>query len=226
MIGIIFLLTFTTSNLFAMIPKDELLGKIDPKKHPDFVRIKSYNNSFWIRREVAVKLIEMIEEAKKDGIELKVISAFRSFSSQKNIWERKIKRFSAGKSKREAVRETLKYSAMPGTSRHHWGTDVDLVSLEPSFYDTPYGRKVFLWLSRNAQRFGFFMPYSPNRKNKNGYKEEKWHWSYNPLAREFLSNYIEVISYKDLCGFTGCEFVEEFDIFSNFVLNIDEEEAK
>ena len=211
-----------TSNLFTEISREELLGKINPKKHPDFVEFESYGRVFWIRKEVALRLKEMINEARKCDVELRIVSAFRSYSTQKYIWERKVNSFSKKMGKKNIIKEVLNYSAMPGTSRHHWGTDIDFVSVNPSFFDTPHGIKIFLWLSNNAPKFGFFMPYSPDRKNKNGYKDEKWHWSYKPIATKFLSSYTNLVSYKDLSDFSGCEFAEELNIFSDYVLNISE----
>ncbi len=214
------LFIFLSSNLFAEVSKEELLGKINPQTHPDFAFIESEGKKFWLRKEVVLRLKEMIEEAKKDGINLTIVSAFRSYTSQKKIWEKKAKRYLQRMSKRRAIRKLLNYSSMPGTSRHHWGTDVDLVSVNLSFYETKEGKIIFQWLSNNASRFGFFTPYFPERKG--GYKEEKWHWSYRAIATNFLSVYTNLVKYEDLTGFYGFELAEEIDIFNNFVLNVND----
>ncbi len=203
--------------LYGQISENELLGKINPIIHPDFIKIKSNGKFFWIRTEVAVKYEEMAKDAKKEGINLFIVSAFRSFEDQKNIWEYKNKKYSY-LSKQERVKKILEYSSMPGTSRHHWGTDIDLVSVNPSFFDSFEGKKIFKWLTNNASKYGFFMPYSSGRTN--GFKEEKWHWSYKPIAEKFLIEYTNKIKYEDLSGFFGSELAEELKIFENYVLNI------
>ena len=66
--------------------------------------------------------------ALKDNIKLKVVSSFRDYSTQKRIWNRKYKRFTLeGLSPLEAIEKIVEYSTLPGTSRHHWGTEVDLI---------------------------------------------------------------------------------------------------
>ena len=70
----------------------------------------------------------------------------------------------------------LRYSSMPGTSRHHWGTDFDINMLNNEYYDKGDGKIIYKWLESNAAKFGFGQPYNAGREN--GYKEEKWHWSY------------------------------------------------
>ncbi|MCX7820084.1 MAG: M15 family metallopeptidase [Brevinematales bacterium] len=212
-------LFFTISLLHCEITKDELLGKITPYNHPEFTKIESNGKSFWLREEVALKFKEMAKEAKKEGINLYIVSAFRSFEEQKLIWQNKTKRYPYD-SKTKTVKKVLEYSAMPGTSRHHWGTDIDIVSVNPAFFDSKQGRKLFNWLTNNAPKYGFFMPYS--RYRTNGYREEKWHWSYKPIAEKFLSEYTNLITYKDLAGFYGSELAENLKIIENYVLNISE----
>ena len=66
---------------------------------------------------------KMEEAAKKDGINLKIVSAHRGYERQKFIWNRKFKKFTEEYSLEpiKAIYEIIKYSTIPGTSRHHWG---------------------------------------------------------------------------------------------------------
>ncbi len=73
---------------------------------------------------------------------------------------------------------------MPGTSRHHWGTDFDLNNLTNSYFSRGEGKVIYAWLKKNAGKYGFCQPYTAGREE--GYNEERWHWSYIPLARIFL----------------------------------------
>mgnify|MGYP001064624417 CR=1 FL=1 len=214
---IYFLICFTFLTLFAYgFSKEELLGKIDPEKHPDFVKFQSNGRIHYLRNEVWVALSNMIEKARTDGINLYVVSSFRSFETQKTIWEKKLKKYSKlYGDKFIAVKKTLEYSAMPGTSRHHWGTDVDLVSVDPGFFTTHKGKRIYLWLKENAPQFGFFQPYGKNSKS---YKEEKWHWSYKKIAEKFMEEYKSKITYDDINGFSGAEYAKNLNIIENYVL--------
>lgn len=53
------------------------------------------------------------------------------------------------------------YSSMPTTSRHHWGTDMDINSVEPEYFESGQGLLEYNWLKANAHKFGFCQPYSP-----------------------------------------------------------------
>jgi len=49
---------------------------------------------------------------------------------------------------------------MPGTSRHHWGTDVDLFSLDNKFFESGDGKIWYSWMVQNAAKYGFCQPYT------------------------------------------------------------------
>lgn len=134
-----------------------------------------------IHQNVLSPLLEMIDEAKRDGVNLTVVSAYRSYDRQKHIWETKW----GDSDDVDVVRAEgiLRYSSFPGTSRHHWGTDVDFNSVSLTYWQGAEGRKVFAWLQNNASRFGFCQVYGKGRKS--GYEVEAWHWSYMPTAQEY-----------------------------------------
>lgn len=153
----------------------------------------------------------MVEAAAEDGIELQPVSTFRSYQQQAHIWQQKCTgarpvydqqqqlvdvQQLAGWQKLEAI---LLYSALPGCSRHHWGTELDLFdaasarinnyqpTLDPTEYQ-PGG--VFAlageWLRTEAGRFDFFLPYQHYR---GGVAAEPWHLSYRPLAEQCLATF-------------------------------------
>lgn len=206
----------------AQFTKEELIGKFNPENHPAFQRIKieyaSHNNHF-LRREVVEAFYQMAEAAQKDGIKLIIVSATRNFNRQKTIWENKYNSMSG--SPLDRVSRILQYSSMPGTSRHHWGTDFDLNSVDPEYFNTPAGQRLYTWLKNNAWKFGFFQPYSALDHNRDsGYLEEKWHWSYKPLADVFLWAYRMMISYEDITGFQGAEMAPVLKVIDSHVLSI------
>ncbi len=103
----------------------------------------------------------------------------------------------------------LEFSSMPGTSRHHWGTDFDLQALDNGYYESGAGRTLYLWLIANAHSYGFCQPYTAGRSA--GYLEEKWHWSYMPLARDLLADWIRIFKNSperivEEGGFAGSDF--------------------
>lgn len=99
----------------------------------------------------------------------------------------------------ERAAEILKTFAAPGTSRHHWGTEIDLNSLTPREWEQSPLQETYTWLVNNAHRFGFYQPYTarPTRGNR-GYTEEKWHWSYMPIAQPLLSEYQRLLFDPDV----------------------------
>lgn len=91
-------------------------------------------------------------------------------------------------------REMLAASSAPGLSRHHWGTEFDFFSLDPADF-APGGPRAdeYEWMDKNARGFGFFQPY---RSHTATYIEERWHWSYYPIAQaltKFASNHREKV---------------------------------
>ncbi|MEO6757878.1 MAG: M15 family metallopeptidase, partial [Saprospiraceae bacterium] len=149
-----------------------------------------------------------------------IISSTRTFAQQKTIWEGKWTRFAKdAPAPKDRALKILEYSSMPGSSRHHWGTDMDLNDLNNSAFE-PGGKyeKVYAWLLEHAGEYGFGQPYTAGRPN--GYHEEKWHWSYLPLARPFLAQYRQRLNEKDISGFEGSETATEIGIVKNYVLGI------
>ncbi len=172
----------------------------------------------------------MYEAAKKDNITLNIVSATRTFGQQRWIWERKwtgarkVNNMNLSISIPDPVkraREILKYSSMPGSSRHHWGTDIDIYSLTDSDFRTGKGKVIYKWLSENAEKFGYCQVYTvKDSLRPDGYNEEKWHWSYMPLAELYLKEYISQIRYEDIIGFKGCQSAKNVRLIEEYVLGV------
>jgi LAS superfamily LD-carboxypeptidase LdcB len=143
------------------------------------------------------------EAARADGIELAVVSGFRDFERQVTIWNAKFRGErplldrleraidASCLDERGRVDAILLWSALPGASRHHWGTDIDVVDRAATAADyrprltaeefTPAGPYARLdgWLASNMGRFGFFRPYAVDC---GGVQPEPWHLSYAPIS--------------------------------------------
>jgi len=180
--------------------------------------------------EAAQALRALHDAAALAGMDLAVVSGFRDFARQCDIWNAKFTgarplldragavldvRTMQGPAIVEAI---LAWSALPGASRHHWGTDVDVIDraappvdapvrLEPDEYATG-GRfaRLHAWLLQHSERYGFYHPYDQPR---GGVQPEPWHLSYAPLAHAALAALtLEVLqSALESCELAGRELV-------------------
>jgi LAS superfamily LD-carboxypeptidase LdcB len=193
-----------------------VLGKMNYSEHDEFVQIPTEHASrsgMYLRKEALDAFVRMKTAAKAEGVQLKILSAARNFNHQKRIWEAKWngQRLVNGQNLRTAIsdhqlraKEILKYSSMPGTSRHHWGTDIDINSLSPAYFKSGRGKKEYEWLREHAQEFGFCQTYTEKDSSRpDGYEEEKWHWTYLPIATPLLNFYKLNVSGSDIVGFDG-----------------------
>lgn len=211
-----------------------ITGKFNPSQHPDFQLIKTGHASrpgMYLRNETYEAFKKMHEAAQKEGIKLLIISATRNFAAQKAIWEAKWtgeRRIENGKDASQAYKDPkeralkiLEYSSMPGTSRHHWGTDMDLNNLTNGYFENGKGLKEYQWLKANAGKFGFCQPYTAGRSS--GYLEEKWHWSYIPIAGRLTQQAELRLTDEMISGFLGAETAKSINVVQNYILGINQE---
>jgi len=221
-------------SLPSGIDLDYLLGKFDPATHPDFVAIEpryASREGMYLRKETYEAFKRMHAAALEDGIRLVIVSAARNFDHQKRIWDGKWtgKRLVTGvqdidqeyPDPAERALKILEYSSMPGASRHHWGADVDLNNLNNSYFRSGEGKKIYDWLVANAPEYGFCQVYTPKGPDRpSGYNEERWHWSYLPIARPLTDLAERKLQNKMFTGFEGSEAAYLIDIVKNFVLGV------
>lgn len=222
---ILLLLSFTYS-LYAHDEKEIftnnikfIIGQYSVEKEPHFVNLKTFGiptskENLYLQKEVAEQLLKMFQQLKHDIPSAKfwVVSATRTYWEQKKIWENKYHQYKRYiKNERDIVKKILEYSSMPGTSRHHWGTDFDINILENQYYEEGEGKKIYEWLLKHAKNYGFCMPYNKNRTS--GYNEERWHWSYIKLSKIYLEQWNDYFNKKILyqfLNFKGKKYFEEF----------------
>jgi LAS superfamily LD-carboxypeptidase LdcB len=171
-------------------------------------------------------LLRMREAARTAGIDVGIASGFRDFERQLGIWSAKFRgerrlldrqgnEIAHGSLDEPSLIETiLLWSALPGASRHHWGTDIDVIDVAslpaggcPRLVPDEFAAggcfgHLDRWLTENMGRFGFFRPYTIDR---GGVQPEPWHLSYGPVsvpALEALSLDIlaEAIAATDMPG--------------------------
>lgn len=149
---------------------------------------------------------ELCLAAKTAGFDLAIASAYRSFERQKWIWNAKLsgKRSILDENNRaievgslsslERIEKLMRWSALPGASRHHWGSDMDIYdrsAVEPDYdlqlvSDEYTGKGPFapliIWLREYLSQSAspdFFFPYLDDH---GGISPEPWHISYRPVA--------------------------------------------
>ncbi|MCP4298319.1 MAG: M15 family metallopeptidase [Proteobacteria bacterium] len=208
--------------------------------------IKQYQNPrFAVQPEVKHAFCEMRFEAEKEGFLIHPFSAFRDFNTQLKIWNMKFsgKRILLSRdasplnptelSNKTLVETILFWSALPGSSRHHWGTDIDVIDgavqggnyraqlLPEEVEEGGVFYNLHCWLDQHIERFGFFRPY---KEQRGGVSVELWHLSYAPISRPAIQNLsLELIHERILnSDIYGKQSILESlpGIYEKFILNI------
>ena len=204
--------------------KSFLLGKFDYRDHPDFVLVSENwsDKEIYLQKKAYLAFEQMAEAADKDGIPLIILSGTRNFDEQKVIWERKWEANKLEMQDEENIAlKILMSSSMPSSSRHHWGTDIDINSVEESYFQSGQGENVYSWLKNNASKFNFCQVYDDKKITKRtGYELEKWHWSYMPLSSKYLNRYNELINYSMINGFAGSILAKKLNSIELYVKGI------
>lgn len=209
------------------------------------------NTKRYFHKKTLPKFLKLKQRAIEENIDLYVLSSFRSFEDQLSIWNKKclgektlfdsdgIALDYSRLSPEEVVFAILRWSALPGTSRHHWGSDIDVVDknswpkdyhveLVPSEFAPGamfYKMKCFFDdLIANEKGLGFYRPYEID---KNGVAPEMWHISDSEVSKIYYDHFklkdfkkfLDSQNPKEFCNleivFDNAEF-----IFDNYVRNI------
>ncbi|MDG5492831.1 M15 family metallopeptidase [Psychroserpens sp. SPM9] len=209
----------TIQDLSPKLSYEELIGKGTPKL---------FGHGYKLREEANDAFIKLSAEALKSDIRIQVVSSYRSFEHQKKIWERKYKQnINKGLSPKESIKKIIEYSTIPGTSRHHWATDIDLIDanvkqprhvLNPTHFEGDGCFSKFKsWMNEHANAFGFYLVYT-DKKDRKGFKYEPWHYSYKPLSKQYIKDCqkLDLSTIFKSESLIGCEhFSEEF--ISNYL---------
>lgn len=169
---------------------------------------KLYGTNHKLQKEASDAFESMQAAALKDGIKLFSVSSHRNFNAQLRIWNSKYDKFKKqGFKGKEIINKIIEYSAFPGASRHHWGTDLDISDLNVQQPADPLNPKHFLeggiyskmyaWMQKNAADFGFYEAYT-NDKQRKGFKFEPWHYSYKKISLPMLQEYEAVDFEKNI----------------------------
>lgn len=167
------------------------------------------SDTILLEKDTYEAFLEMKSKALEDRIDLRIASGYRSFKHQKAIWERKFNQLIKTHNSTKAISEIITYSSIPGTSRHNWGTEVDLIDdyvnlpdgdllMEENYHGNGPFSKMRSWMDENAENFGFELVYTKN-KNRSGFNYEPWHYSFAPKSKSFLKLQLQE-NYKKAWG--------------------------
>ena len=181
---------------------EELTGQVSSH----LAEVSTLHQTLLAEQKVHHDLIALVNSAHSAGFQLEIASGFRDFSRQLHIWNGK---FSGQRtifdtnshpldpstlSDEEKLFAILRWSALPGASRHHWGTDFDIyaknllpsdcsLQLEPWEYLDGHQSPFYQWLKEHLAGFGFFFPYA---QDLGGVAPEPWHISHITRSREYM----------------------------------------
>ena len=185
----------------------ELMGKED---------IALFGEGINLRKEAHDAFLEMKKAAYSDGIDIKIVSSYRNYNRQEVIWDRKYMRYTEddGMDPLKAIDKIIEYSTIPGTSRHHWGTDIDIIDgyrktdgdvLVPEKFgiDGPF-EDFKKWMDENSNKFDYYLVYT-NEPKRRGFKYEPWHYSFAPISIPMLTAYrrlniLQLLRQEELYG--------------------------
>ena len=134
---------------------------------------EAVSESIYMRPEAAAALEDLFEAAAQDGITLYATSGYRSYSTQKAIFERKLERMDEKQANASV--------AKPGYSEHQTGLAMDIegettkgTGLTEAFGESPEG----IWTAEHCAKYGFIIRYPKGKTNITGYIYEPWHLRY------------------------------------------------
>ena len=186
------------------------------------------SDTILLEKETYSAFIKMKDAAEKDGIIIKLVSGFRDFYRQQLIWNNKYKKFTNEFSLDgpTAIKEIIRFSTIPGTSRHHWGTEIDVIDknfenekdllISKKYENGGIFNSLKRWMDENSKSFGFYIVYDDDSKRP-GFEYEPWHYTYKPVSdlyqREFLKLDLKsIISKTKVEGkeFINDEFIKKY----------------
>lgn len=149
-------------------------------------------NGLNINKEAYDAYLKMKTAMNKEKLNIRIISAYRSYDYQEELYERYLK------NEKQEIVDT--YSARPGFSEHHTGLAIDIDNTKLDF-NKFYLTKEFIWMNNNAHKYGFILRYPKDKEKITGYKYEPWHYRY--LG-------VEIASYIKENNLTYEEYYYEF----------------
>lgn len=188
-----------------LVNKDVLLPKkwkIDLTNINNVAVLKSEK----INKKIVNEFNDLVNAASKAGIDLLVISAYRSVSAQENVYNSAVQQYqSMGYSKADAIRKTEETINKPRSSEHHTGLAIDIVGINAwsqvgNLDERLANTKEFKWLEQNAYKYGFILRYPKDKVNITKVNYEPWHFRFVGvnLATYLTKNHLTLEEYHNM----------------------------
>jgi len=176
------------NTIDVLVNKYNYLGDYIPNDLIKLPLIYSYDHKY-LRKDAYIWLDKMIKDAKNNGINLLVISAYRSYDYQEKLFANYVDEIGYEKASLG--------SAKAGFSEHQTGLVVDLADLTGNYMNFE-NTKEFVWMINNAHKYGFILRYPKDKTYITGYKYEPWHYRYvgNNIATYLTKNNLTLEEYK------------------------------
>ena len=165
-----------------------LVNKQNPVPEGFTVKLSGISDSMQVDERIISDVYRMMDAASDDGVNLMICSAYRSYDRQKTLFNNKInKLMGEGMTYLEAYKVGSMNVTVPGTSEHHLGLALDILTgsytkMDDGFGDTQAGK----WLAENAADYGFILRYPKGKEDITGIVYEPWHFRY--VGREYAKD--------------------------------------
>ena len=176
-----------------------LVNKTHPIPEDYQVELKSIGSGHQIDARAYDDFKAMIQASKKDGVTIYVSSSYRDMNKQITLYEKKTDSYlQQGYSLEDALSKAGQVVAVPGTSEHHLGLAIDVVSSEYRKLDEKQeNTKGFQWMKEHSWEYGFILRYPNGSTDITGIIYEPWHFRYVGLeaAKEIYERDITLEEY-------------------------------
>lgn len=157
------------NNELFLVNRDYLVSS---EYYPEISTISAYGVTREISSTILDPLNELIAGAKSDGLDMHIVSGYRSYKKQTKVFDKKMDTV-------KDIDKALDFVALPGSSEHQLGVCADVSydnwrGINSSFANTKQGK----WIKENCYKYGFIVRYPYEYENITGYKYEPWHIRY------------------------------------------------
>ena len=177
-----------TNNIDILVNKEHPINDYIP---PNLIELPTTiaDKNKYLDKTAYLNIFNLINAAKKQNLTIRIVSAYRSYDYQEEIFARYTDEVGHSKASQS--------SAWPGYSEHQTGLAVDLAD-DTKNYHNFINTNEFQWIKKNAHKYGYILRYPKDKTNITGYIYEPWHFRYvgTELANYLYNNNLTLEEYK------------------------------
>lgn len=154
----------------------------------DLVKLDNCSiNGKYLVKEAKLKFDELCNDIKKENLNIRVISSYRSYNYQKVLYDNYVLK--------DGIKKADTYSARPGFSEHQTGLVIDVDNGKDDFNNFE-NTSEFKWMINNSYKYGFILRYPYGKENITGYSYEAWHYRYvGDIAKDIFNKDLTLDEY-------------------------------